>query len=89
MNAMNQGHMHIQTGSAVDVKGEKFTVIGITNLTGEDMGLPMISSWGTHLLTLQRVNDGETFKATRYNSGQIGSLYPSRSKADTGKPYLS
>ena len=89
MKALNPDPMQIQTGSSVDVKGEKFTVIGITNLMGEGMGLPMINSWGTHLLTLQRNNDGETFKATRYDSGQIGSLYPSRSNTDSQSTYLS
>ncbi|MEZ4699395.1 MAG: hypothetical protein R2834_03615 [Rhodothermales bacterium] len=66
----------IEEGTLLEVEGERYRVIGVTDLGVSDLALPGIQRWGTHILTLKRHSDGQRFAATLYDSGKIGLPYP-------------
>lgn len=72
--------LHIEEGTLLEVEGERYRVIGITDLGVADLTLPGIQRWGTHILTLQRRSDGQRFAATLYDTGNIGMPYPFRGR---------
>ncbi len=70
----------IEEGTLLEVEGERYEVVGITDLGVSDLALPGVQRWGTHILRLQRDSDGEQFAATLYDSGSIGLPYPFRGR---------
>jgi hypothetical protein len=68
----------IEMGTLLEVEGERYRVIGITNLGASELALPAIQRRGTHILTLQHDGDGRQFAATLYDTGKIGMPFPFR-----------
>ncbi|MDZ4701912.1 MAG: hypothetical protein SH809_19535 [Rhodothermales bacterium] len=69
-----------EEGTLLEVEGERYRVIGITDLGVADLSLPGVQRWGTHILTLQRHSDGQRFAATLYDTGNIGMPCPFRGR---------